>query len=188
MPIATSYDDVPYPRLAFPYTHPAHLATIGRLFGLEPADVENCRVLELGCAGGANLIPMAYALPGSHFTGIDLSRRQIDEAREFAAAVGLRNIELGGARYLCGVRAIGRSRTVRFHYRPRHLFVGARSGEGCHSRGLRPAACAARDRICQLQLLSGVPAAQDVRQMCQYHGRNSTNAARVRRHDENVFE
>ena len=90
--MATSYDDIPYPRLAFSYTHPSHLATVGRLLGLRPAAVDRCRVLELGCASGANLVPMAYALPGSEFVGIDLSERQIAEGRKFVAALGLKNV------------------------------------------------------------------------------------------------
>lgn len=92
--LATSYDDIPYPRLAFSYTHPSHLATVGRLLGLRPAAVDRCRVLELGCASGANLVPMAYALPGSEFVGIDLSERQIAEGRKFVAALGLTNVVL----------------------------------------------------------------------------------------------
>jgi SAM-dependent methyltransferase len=93
-PLATSYDDIPYPRLAFPYTHPSHLATIGRLLGLLPAPVDRCRVLELGCASGANLLPIAYALPGSTLVGIDLSERQIAEGRKMADDLGLTNVVL----------------------------------------------------------------------------------------------
>jgi len=91
-PLATSYDEIPYPRLAFAYTHPSHLATIGRLLGLRPAPVDRCRVLELGCASGSNLVPMAYALPGSAWVGIDLSERQIADGREFVAGLGLTNV------------------------------------------------------------------------------------------------
>ncbi len=94
MPKATSYDEVPYPRLAFPLTHPSHLGTIGRLLGMAPAAVESCRVLELGCASGSNLVPMAYGLPQSRFVGIDLSERQIADGQQFVAALGLNNVRL----------------------------------------------------------------------------------------------
>jgi methyltransferase-like protein/ubiquinone/menaquinone biosynthesis C-methylase UbiE len=94
VPLATSYDEIPYPRLAFPLTHPSHLATIGRLLGLTPAPLDGCRVLELGCASGSNIVPMAYTLPESQFVGIDLSERQIADGREFIGTVGLRNIAL----------------------------------------------------------------------------------------------
>ena len=58
----SDYDSVPYESVPFPDTHPRRLAVLGRIFGLEPADPERCRVLELGCADGGNLIPMAVSL------------------------------------------------------------------------------------------------------------------------------
>jgi tRNA1(Val) A37 N6-methylase TrmN6 len=61
---------------------------------MAPADIRGCRVLELGCADGSNLVPMACALPGSRFLGIDLSRRQVTAGQEVVAALGLANIEL----------------------------------------------------------------------------------------------
>src|SRR5207249_4032580 len=67
-----SYDELPCPRLPFAETHPDNLATVATLFGLRPAPVDRCRVLELGCAGGGNLLPMAEALPDSRFVGLDL--------------------------------------------------------------------------------------------------------------------
>jgi SAM-dependent methyltransferase len=88
------YDEVRYttwPRLE---THPDRLAALGRLFGMDPAPVERCRVLEIGCGDGGNLIPMAYALPGSRFTGVDLAPGAIAQARAAARALRLRNLEL----------------------------------------------------------------------------------------------
>jgi methyltransferase-like protein/trans-aconitate methyltransferase len=89
--LSTSYDDVPYPILCYTQTHPDRLATCARLLGLNPAPVERCRVLELGCASGGNLIPMAATLPESTFVGIDLSERQIADASASVAALGLMN-------------------------------------------------------------------------------------------------
>lgn len=89
----TSYEQTPYPRLSYFQCHPDPLATIGILLGLEPAPVAACRVLEIGCAGGGNLIPMAEGLPGSRFLGFDLSPRQIEAACGSAAELGLTNIE-----------------------------------------------------------------------------------------------
>lgn len=57
------YDEVPYTSHPFPQTHPERLATIGTLFGMRPPPVETARVLELGCASGGNLIPLAVAFP-----------------------------------------------------------------------------------------------------------------------------
>src|SRR5262249_47365446 len=70
----TSYDEVTYSNTPFYHTHPDCLATLGTLFGMSPAPPDRCRVLELGCGRGGNLIPMALSLPASRFVGIDLSR------------------------------------------------------------------------------------------------------------------
>jgi len=88
------YDAVPYPLLSHSQTHPAALATLALLHGLKAPPVDHCRVLEVGCASGGNLIPMAYGLPESQFVGVDYSARQIDEGCEFVNRLGLQNIRL----------------------------------------------------------------------------------------------
>ncbi len=93
-PLLTDYEAVPYPSFSYPQTHPDRLATVATLHGLLPVAVERCRVLEIGCASGGNLIPMAAGLPGSHFVGIDLSARQIAAGQAMVAELGLSNIEL----------------------------------------------------------------------------------------------
>jgi methyltransferase-like protein/SAM-dependent methyltransferase len=100
----TAYDDVPY--ISRPYwdSRPARLATIGRLFGMQPAPPDNCRVLELGCASGGNLIPLADQFPGSQFLGLDVSPVQIDAGRRVIDALGLSNVRLEAAD-LCQVDA-----------------------------------------------------------------------------------
>ena len=90
----TVYDEVPYPSLSHSQSHPDTLATLARLLGLHPAPLERCRVFEIGCASGGNLIPMAQGLPGSTFVGIDLSGRQVAEGQAAIAALGLNNITL----------------------------------------------------------------------------------------------
>ncbi len=90
----TSYDEVPYEGYPFPQTHPDRLATVARLLGVGAAPAESCRVLELGCTDGGNLIPMAASLPHSSFLGIDLSGRQIAAARKIIQALALENIEV----------------------------------------------------------------------------------------------
>lgn len=90
----TTYDELPYDSNPFHNTHPDCLATVAKLFGANPPAVESCRVLELGCASGGNLIPMAYVLPKGQFLGLDLSPRQIAEGQAIVAALGLANIEL----------------------------------------------------------------------------------------------
>jgi len=89
-----SYDLIPYESHAYSQTHPDRLFSLGRLFGLNPAPVDGCRVLELGCASGGNLIPMSHHLPKSEFMGIDLSGREVEMGRKTIAALGLNNITL----------------------------------------------------------------------------------------------
>src|SRR5215831_9872394 len=89
-----SYDEVPYAGYPFQQTHPDRLAAMAKIAGLEPAPVEACRVLELGCGNGGNLVPMAWELNSSNFLGIDASGRAIAEGRELINELRLSNIEL----------------------------------------------------------------------------------------------
>jgi SAM-dependent methyltransferase len=89
---AELYDEVPYPGHPFAQTHPDRLATLARLFGLAPAPPSRCRLLEIGCGDGGNLLPMASTLPGSQFVGIDISPRAIARARGRARAAGIENV------------------------------------------------------------------------------------------------
>ncbi len=92
------YDVVPYGGRAVPLSHPDHLAIAALRHGLSPAPPEACRVLELGCAEGANVVPMAYHLEGARFVGVDGSNVQLEVARDKAARLGLENVELVHAR------------------------------------------------------------------------------------------
>jgi SAM-dependent methyltransferase len=89
-----SYDEFPYLSFPFPQSHPDRLATIGWLLGMSPAPVDRCRVLEVGCASGGNLVPMAYSLPGAQFVGVDFSPVQIDRGAADVEALGLSNLRL----------------------------------------------------------------------------------------------
>ncbi len=91
---SNSYDDVPYDSHPYAQTHPSRLATVATLFGLSPPRVEKCRVLELGCAAGGNLLPMAELFPQSEFVGIDLSARQIADGQRAIQQTGFSNITL----------------------------------------------------------------------------------------------
>ncbi|HVL11243.1 MAG TPA: class I SAM-dependent methyltransferase [Gemmata sp.] len=99
-PSANSYDEVPYDSNPFPYTHPARVATVATLFGLRPPPVATCRVLELGCASGGNLVPMAESLPGGEFVGVDFSARQIADGEHVVRESGLKNVQLRHASIL----------------------------------------------------------------------------------------
>jgi len=92
--VSESYDRVRYKSLPLAQTHPDRLATIATLFGMKVAPPAECRVLELGCGDGGNLIPMALGLSGSNFTGIDLAARAVEQGRGVVDALGLKNITL----------------------------------------------------------------------------------------------
>jgi methyltransferase-like protein/SAM-dependent methyltransferase len=90
----TSYDELPYESLPFAVSHPAHLATTLQLFGIAAPKLERCRVLELGCAAGGNLIPLAEVLPQAEFVGVDLSPVQIANGLSIIDDLQLSNIRL----------------------------------------------------------------------------------------------
>lgn len=89
-----AYDAYAYPAYSYPDTHPNRLAVMATLHGLSPAPVERCRVLEVGCNEGANLIPMAYAIPQSEFVGIDVARKPVERGQERIGALGLKNARI----------------------------------------------------------------------------------------------
>jgi SAM-dependent methyltransferase/methyltransferase-like protein len=91
---ANAYDRIPYPGRANAHTHPDRLAAIAVLYGMVPPPVEHCRVLEIGCGHGNNLIPMAFGLPGSEFVGIDLAAKPIEAAQARIDCIRLRNIQV----------------------------------------------------------------------------------------------
>ena len=93
---ATSYDEVPYLSMPFVETHPDRLATVATMFGMTPAPppVATCRLLELGCAAGENLLALALTYPAADFHGVDLSQRHVASARAASARLGLSNVHV----------------------------------------------------------------------------------------------
>ncbi|MEW5989702.1 MAG: class I SAM-dependent methyltransferase, partial [Chloroflexota bacterium] len=75
-------------------SHPDRLATLATLMGMRPPAIERGRILELGCASGGNLIPMAISLPSAALVGIDYSATQIAEGQSIIEALGLTNVAL----------------------------------------------------------------------------------------------
>ena len=61
---------------------------------MTPASPDRCRVLELGCASGANLLGLALRSPKSTFVGVDFVPAQIEAGRFAVSEMGLRNIDL----------------------------------------------------------------------------------------------
>ena len=83
-----------YPGGAWEHSHPDRIAANARMHGMQPAPIERCRVLELGCGAGRNLIAMACGLPDARFTGIEIAARPVGLGRDLVAALGLSNVEL----------------------------------------------------------------------------------------------
>jgi protein-L-isoaspartate O-methyltransferase len=92
--LSVRYDAIAYAALPHPLTHPDRLATIATFLGVSAPPVATCRVLEVGCNDGANLIPMAVGLPAARFVGCDLSPRALDTGRRVIAELGLANVTL----------------------------------------------------------------------------------------------
>lgn len=87
-----SYDEVPYESYCYKNTHPDNLYVIGKMFGMTPPDFRTGRTLEIGCAAGGNLFPLALLYPEAEFVGVDLSAEEIDEANRHKKELGLKNI------------------------------------------------------------------------------------------------
>ncbi len=102
-----AHNRVAYPGYAYPHTHPDRLAVMGMLHGVAAAPVDHCRVLEIGCNEAANLIPMAYAIPGSEFVGFDLASQPIARGQQRIAALKLPNIQIFQADLMDVGEAVG---------------------------------------------------------------------------------
>jgi SAM-dependent methyltransferase/methyltransferase-like protein len=92
--LKSAYNAVAYDHGVYRQSHPDRLAVAAALRGITAVNVECCRVLEIGCGSGGNLIPMVEQLPGSGFLGIDLSERQIETGLNIVHELELPNIEL----------------------------------------------------------------------------------------------
>jgi len=94
METLASYDELPYDSLPLPETQPDFLAAMAKLHGFDAPDPGRARILELGCAQGGNLIPLAWRWPGSDCVGVELSRVQAEAGAAFIQALGLSNVRI----------------------------------------------------------------------------------------------
>ena len=92
--VQNSYDEAPYKSKTFYYTQPGRQQMVLKLLGFKTPDLENARVLEIGCSFGGNIIPFALENPKADIVGIDLSGVQIDEGNRIIEYLGLENIRL----------------------------------------------------------------------------------------------
>ncbi len=93
-PPGGDFNAIPYVSNAIVQSQPARLFALAKLFGLAPPAIETASILELGCASGGNIIPLAARFPRARFLGIDLTQRHVDEGRARIRALGLANIEI----------------------------------------------------------------------------------------------
>lgn len=94
MDTLASYDELPYDSLPLPETQPDFLAAVARLHGFDAPDPARARILELGCAQGGNLIPLAWRWPESDCVGVELSRVQAEAGADFIRRLGLSNVRI----------------------------------------------------------------------------------------------
>ena len=94
-PTATApnpYDLIPYESQPITFTGPEHMAVSALLQGGPRPPVERFRYLEIGCADGGNLLPLAFHHPESFFVGVDSSAAEVEAARMGAATIGIANV------------------------------------------------------------------------------------------------
>ena len=93
-PGPTPYDQFPYRGRPCTESHPSRLYTVAALLGQKPppAAIATCRVLELACGDGSNLLSIAESLPQATCVGLDLAARHIATAQADAATLGLTNV------------------------------------------------------------------------------------------------
>ena len=84
--------DIPYDASCSLYTHPLQLAALSQLKGHSAPNPWSARILEVGCATGGNLNPIASSLPEAYCVGIDPFEAQIEVARQRASNMGLERV------------------------------------------------------------------------------------------------
>ncbi len=86
------YDELPYSAFPIEWTAPERLALASLLHGGPRLGLDRYRVLDLGCANGANILPLAWYRQHADFTGFDGSARQVALANESKDKLGLTNL------------------------------------------------------------------------------------------------
>lgn len=90
----TDYNIITYESVSNSDSHPERLALLGRLLGLSTPDPQQCRVLELGCGTGGNLIPMAWRNPQNSYLGVELAQTQVDMGRRMMTQLQIKNMTI----------------------------------------------------------------------------------------------
>ncbi|HJL14398.1 MAG TPA: class I SAM-dependent methyltransferase [Sandaracinaceae bacterium LLY-WYZ-13_1] len=88
------YGVVPYDCRPDPLSHPWRLGVAARRAGLEAPDVHRFRMLELGCADGSHLLPIAAAHPDCEIVGVERGSTAAGVAVAAAERLGLENLRI----------------------------------------------------------------------------------------------
>lgn len=89
-----SYDALPYESVPISDTHPDYLRAVASTYGFDATPLSRARVLELGCADGGNLIPLAWYWPGAQCVGIDLGEQHVADGNALIKKLGLKNAQI----------------------------------------------------------------------------------------------
>ena len=103
---ANPYDEVPYPSQPIEWTAPERLALASFLHGGPRPAIRTCRVLELGCGDGTNLLALARDRPAAYFMGVDGSARAIAAGEDRLRGSCVANVTLRHADLLHASSAI----------------------------------------------------------------------------------
>jgi trans-aconitate methyltransferase len=88
-----SASGTPYPAMSHPPAHPSVMAAAALLAGLRCDLSAPFHLLEIGCASGHHLLPIAASYPHARFTAIDIDATAIAEAKRLAHLADLSHIE-----------------------------------------------------------------------------------------------
>lgn len=88
-------EQIPYVSMPIEASQPSCLAAMVHMYGLTTAPADRARVLELGCASGGNIVPLAARYPTATFAGFDLAATHVANAQTRIDALGLKNITIG---------------------------------------------------------------------------------------------
>lgn len=86
--------DTTYPTFFYKEMLPLWLNTVVSFLGFKVPDIEKpFSYLELACATGTNLLIAAINYPHGSFVGVDFNHQHIEQAKQSAANLGLKNVE-----------------------------------------------------------------------------------------------
>ncbi|HVJ46701.1 MAG TPA: class I SAM-dependent methyltransferase [Luteolibacter sp.] len=86
-----------YPPMSHPSSDPAVSAVAARFAGLASPDPSRSSILEIGCASGHNLLPLAARWPEARCVGTDIADEAVATANRRAEEAGISN-----ARFIAG--------------------------------------------------------------------------------------